>query len=239
MLALCFSPCFQFWCLLAITAVAGQQPEAESCQAAAKEAVQEDQVRSLLHVQHTATELTAKGTLNATDVAVEQPLLEKEAPALLDERALLTQRVVSCEEKPGGKSKKCKCKGGGGKKKADKGDDEEYDCDMPFTGGPLGMDRTSMDQDDLPKESRHINGETYSTDWNNEYGQMGKNDGVPLYDNTPAEPPQRPGFQFSRGTCAEDPNNPWCGPYLAFFALLAAAAVLGVLACWPNRSAGF
>jgi len=35
--------------------------------------------------------------------------------------------------------------------------------------GPMGMNKTTMDQSSLPPESRHINNETYAADWQKEY----------------------------------------------------------------------
>mmetsp|Transcript_159330 Transcript_159330/g.281306 ORF Transcript_159330/g.281306 Transcript_159330/m.281306 type:complete len:243 (-) Transcript_159330:68-796(-) len=226
------------WCLLALAAAADEQLKTESCEAADGEDVKD--VRSLLHV-HQTTDVgvgqTIKGQLSVANATVAQSTsgsapTEKSATSFFDQvadtianslfgksapsektAALLDETMAAAADKPkGGKSEK-----------ASKGSSD----DIPDIED---MSKTVMEEEKLPKDSRHVNKKTMAADWMDEYGSSSAIGSAvrPLVGESSGAPPQ------GTGTCAQDPSNPWCGPYLAFTALVAAGAVLAALACCTN-----
>mmetsp|Transcript_93383 Transcript_93383/g.247905 ORF Transcript_93383/g.247905 Transcript_93383/m.247905 type:complete len:169 (-) Transcript_93383:65-571(-) len=74
--------------------------------------------------------------------------------------------------------------------------------------GPLQMNLTNMDEHSIPKDVRHVNGETQTSDWFNEYGV-----------STPVEPAQNlTNFTTSHMSAAHGTS--------AFIPLLVAAAAV-------------
>mmetsp|Transcript_26163 Transcript_26163/g.68845 ORF Transcript_26163/g.68845 Transcript_26163/m.68845 type:complete len:158 (-) Transcript_26163:78-551(-) len=78
--------------------------------------------------------------------------------------------------------------------------------------GPAYMNMTKMNQDDLPAESRHQNGQTESADWGREYEVFEVAQDVAAPNTAP------------------ETHIAWTGPMLVTCSLLVAATILGVLA---------
>mmetsp|Transcript_30602 Transcript_30602/g.60043 ORF Transcript_30602/g.60043 Transcript_30602/m.60043 type:complete len:150 (-) Transcript_30602:62-511(-) len=88
--------------------------------------------------------------------------------------------------------------------------------------GPMGMNMTHMNAKDLPTQSRHVNQETVSADWGQEYPWKGSPQDL-FMDNSVSKP-----MKAKRNIPGPQHWQPW---FVVTLALGASAVILTTLGC--------